>query len=309
MENKAHALAAGAFVLVAAALLAALAVWLTREGGVQLIYELSTRDAVTGLQPQARVRFRGVAVGKVSSIGFDPQVTGNVLLQISVSEDTPITRSTFATLGFQGVTGLAFVQLDDTGESKELLRPSDGQPPRIPLRPGLMSQLSDQGVSILTQLEETSRSINKLLAAENQKTLMHTISTLGQAAAGFPPVLQEASATLKSFRDTSDSVADSAATVKMSAAEFMQLSQRVNRPGGTLDKLGEGVDALAATGQALGGATLPRLNRTVEDSGRAVRQVQRAANTLNDNPQALIFGNAPAVPGPGEPGFAAPGGK
>ena len=31
MENKAHALAAGAFVLVVAALLALLAVWLTRD--------------------------------------------------------------------------------------------------------------------------------------------------------------------------------------------------------------------------------------------------------------------------------------
>ena len=31
MENKAHALAAGAFVLVVAALLVALAVWLTRD--------------------------------------------------------------------------------------------------------------------------------------------------------------------------------------------------------------------------------------------------------------------------------------
>lgn len=309
MENKAHALAAGAFVLVAAALLTALAVWLTREGGVQLIYELSTRDAVTGLQPQARVRFRGVAVGKVSSIGFDPQVTGNVLLQISVSEDTPITRSTFATLGFQGVTGLAFVQLDDTGESKELLRPSDGQPPRIPLRPGLMSQLSDQGASILTQLEETSRSINRLLASDNQKTLMNTIGSMGQAASSFTPVLQEASVTLKSFRDTSASVADSAATVKKSAGEFMQLSQRVNQPGGALDKLTEGVDALAATGQALNGTTMPRLNRTVEDSGRVVRQVQRTASALSDNPQALIFGNPPAAPGPGEPGFAAPGGR
>ncbi len=309
MENKAHALAAGAFVLVAAALLAALAFWLTREAGVQLMYELSTRDAVTGLQPQARVRFRGVEVGKVSSIGFDPRVAGNVLVQISVSDDTPITRSTFASLGFQGVTGLAFVQLDDTGESREPLRPRDGLPPRIPMRPGLLSQLSDQGASILAQLEETSRSLNRLLAAENQKTLMNAIGSLGQAASGLPPLLQEASVTLKSFRDTSAGVADSADTVKKSANEFMRLSQRVNQPGGALDKLTEGAEALAASGQTLAGTTMPRLNRTVEDAGRAARQIQRAASTLNDNPQALIFGNAPAVPGPGEPGFAAPGGR
>jgi len=30
-------------------------------------------------------------------------------------------------------------------------------------------------------------------------------------------------------------------------------------------------------------------------------------NAVDDNPQALIFGNGPAVPGPGEAGFSANG--
>ena len=51
MENKAHAIAAGAFVLLVSALLVALAAWLTRDTGVQRVFELSTRDAINGLQP------------------------------------------------------------------------------------------------------------------------------------------------------------------------------------------------------------------------------------------------------------------
>jgi phospholipid/cholesterol/gamma-HCH transport system substrate-binding protein len=98
MENKSHALAAGAFVLLVAALLVTLAVWLTRESGMHRAYEISTRDAVTGLQPQASVRFRGVKVGQVSDITFDAQQPGNVLVHIDVDAATPITRSTFATL-------------------------------------------------------------------------------------------------------------------------------------------------------------------------------------------------------------------
>lgn len=331
MENKAHALAAGAFVLVAAALLLALAVWLTSDSGARRVYEVSTRDAVTGLQPQATVRFRGVNVGKVASIGFDRQVPGNVLLRLAVDEDTPVTRSTFASLGFQGVTGIAFVQLDDSGESKELLVSSDEQFARIPMRPGLVSQLSEQSTRILTQLEETSRRINLLLAPDNQKTLMTAIGSLGQAASSIsqltgatdkaqgsaagaepvniPQLLQEASVTLKSIRQTSASVAGSADEVKKSAGEFSQMSQRLNQPGGALDQLTEGAAALAATGQALNAATLPRLNRTADETARTVRQVGRAASTVSDNPQALIFGNGPVAPGPGEPGFPAPGGK
>lgn len=332
MENKAHAIAAGAFVLVVSALLVALAVWLTRDTGGSRTYELSTRDTVTGLQPQAPVRFRGVTVGKVSSIGLDPQESGNVLLRMAVSDDTPITRSTFATLGFQGVTGLAFVQLDDTGESTEALLTGGGQIARIPMRPGLMSQLLDQGPRIASQLEETSRRINLLLSPDNQKTLMTAIGSLGQAASSIsqltaatdraqgsatgtepvvnvPQLLQEASATLKSIQQTSASVAGSADEVKKSAGEFRQMAQRLNQPGGALDQLTEGAGALAATGQTLNAATLPRLNRTADEAARTVRQVGRAASTVSDNPQALIFGNGLVAPGPGEPGFPAPGVK
>lgn len=324
MENKAHAFAAGTFVLVVAALLVAMAVWLTRDGGLQLTYEVSTREAVTGLQPQAGVRFRGVRVGKVMSIGFDPLIPGNVLLRISVSDDAPITRSTFATLGFQGVTGLAFVQLDDTGESKEALRPNDGRPVRIPMRPGLMSQLLDQGAGILSQLQETSSRVNQLLTPDNQKALMGTVQGIGQAAGhiqqlsgnmdailraqlgpervNLPQFVQDATVTAKALTD-------SAAEVKRSAAELMRVSERLNQPGGAMDKLTEGAGALAATGQTLNAGTLPRLNRTAEEVARTVRQAGRVVSTVNENPQALIFGNGPVVPGPGEPGFAAPGGK
>ena len=90
MENKAHALAAGIFVLLLSALLVILAFWLTRESGTRLIYEVSTAATVTGLQPEATVRYRGINVGKVSFIGFDPLIPGNVLVRISVDDPPPV---------------------------------------------------------------------------------------------------------------------------------------------------------------------------------------------------------------------------
>jgi phospholipid/cholesterol/gamma-HCH transport system substrate-binding protein len=70
MENKSHAYAAGTFVLALLALLIGLAFWLTKDNTQQRVFELSSREAVTGLQPQASVRFKGVNVGKVTAIGF-----------------------------------------------------------------------------------------------------------------------------------------------------------------------------------------------------------------------------------------------
>src|SRR3954471_424939 len=129
MENKAHALAAGIFVVVAAVLVLVLAAWLTRDTGQRDPYEISTRESVTGLAPQAAVRYRGVEVGKVDAIGFDPKAQGNVLIKLEIDRTAPVTKDTFATLGFQGVTGLAFVQLDDEGHPAPPLEPQDGHPP------------------------------------------------------------------------------------------------------------------------------------------------------------------------------------
>ncbi|NMM14699.1 MAG: MCE family protein [Rhodoferax sp.] len=318
MENKSHALAAGTFVLVVMALLVALAVWLTRDSRSLRLYDLSSKDAVTGLQPQAAVRFKGVNIGKVTAIGFDPQVPGQVLIRIAVDEQAPITQSTFGTLGYQGVTGLAFVQLDDKGESKVALPAGDGSPARIPMRPSLLSTLSDRGLSILSQLDEATRRANLLLSADNQKNLMSAIGNLGQAAASMekltthtdqvlPQLMQDAKTTLVSLQDTSVRVGESADEARRSARAFRTVTERMNASGGTLDQLAQGVSTLAATGQNLNTATLPRVNHALEDAARTARQLSRAAGTINDNPQSLLYGNGPLLPGPGEAGFTNPG--
>jgi phospholipid/cholesterol/gamma-HCH transport system substrate-binding protein len=318
MENKSHAVAAGAFVLVVAALLVALAAWLTRDTGEHRSFEISSREGVTGLQAQAPVRYKGVTVGRVQSIALDPQTLGNVLIGIAVDGTAPITQTTFATLGFQGVTGLAFIQLDDAGPASAMLASSDEQPGRIPMRPGLMSRLSDQGAGLLTQLDEAAQRVTQLLATPNQKKLMDAVGNLGQAAANIgqfaqqanqanlPALVQEAGATLKSLHSTSDRLGQSADVISASADAFKGMSLRMSEPGGTLDRIAEGTNTLLATGQSLNATLVPRLNRTADDTARTVRHMGRAVEAVNDNPQALLLGNGPIQPGPGEPGFTAP---
>ena len=345
MENKSHALAAGAFVLLLAALMVALGVWLTRDTVAHMTFDLSSRESVTGLQTQAAVRFRGVNVGKVESIGFDSQVPGNVLIRIATNANAPITQSTFATLGFQGVTGLAFVQLDDTGASKEPLLSNPDVPARIPMRASLLAKLSNQGETILVQLEETSRRINLLLAPENQKTLFVAIEDIGKTAKdvsesvkGFgqaatslqqfsananrildfqfgpqkmnlPKLVEDFTVTLKNLQGTSERIGATADEAKGAASDFRQAAKTLSQPGGALDKLGQSADSLSQLGQSLTVQTLPRLNRTSEDAARTLRQVGKSASPLNETPQALIFGNGALQPGPGESGFNAPGAR
>lgn len=332
MENKSHALAAGAFVLCVTALLLGLASWLARDTKLRDIYELSTSDSITGLSPQAAVRYRGVPVGKVETITFDTQVKGNVLVRLAIDGNAPLTKSTYATLGFQGVTGLAYVQLDEDKAAGEPLVTSSSQPARIPLRPSLFSSLSDQGTKLLMQVEDTSKLVNQLLSQDNQKVLIGAVQDLGESAAKvgamsqrmqaiadaqFGPQRTDIPALVKDTRNTMTALQGTASELNKTAQETTRaasaaasavnsLSTKVTEKGGVLDQVSSGSAALSATAQSFNASTLPRLTRAADDTAKTARSLNNVANSLSDNPQSLIYGNGNTTPGPGEPGFAAP---
>src|ERR1043165_9374930 len=136
MENRAHAFIVGlvALLLISGVLLT---LWWFGGGGEEFRpYELEASKGVTGLNNQAAVRFRGVRVGRVMSIDLDDNDPYKVIVAIRVRKDVPMTYGTVATLGFQGLTGNAFVLLDDTGKDPRPLLPKGQDPVRIVLQPG-----------------------------------------------------------------------------------------------------------------------------------------------------------------------------
>ena len=307
MENKAHALIAGAFVVVVTALLAALAIWLTRDSTQRNLYEMSTSETVSGLQPQATVRYRGVAVGKVEDIGFDQKVKGNVLIRVSIDQAAPMTRSTFATVASQGVTGLGFIQLDDNGESTERLVPNDDDPPRIVLKPGGLDKLLRQSEVIFNQAEQATARINQLLSPRNEAAINTAVTQLAEAAGSINRVAKALEPTAATLPALSKDARAALQAVRSVTEEVGVTAQRLNARGGPLDKLTEGGTALAAGVETFSAATLPKLGEVADETARTMRQLRRTVNAVDDNPQSLIFGNGPAVPGPGETGFSANG--
>ncbi len=321
MENKSHAVAAGAFVLAVAALLVGLVVWLTRDNANYREFELSSRGGVSGLQPQAVVRYKGVAVGKVLRIGFDPQVSGNVLIRIAVKDEAPISPTTFATLGYQGVTGLAHVLLDDANPPYPVEPRGPSGLPRLPMKPSSLGRIAEQAPAILGQIEDTARRINQVLSDENQARLGQALEQLSQAMGQANRITQRLDTSLAKHLDPTLAALPQLATdarqtlhalqqagqgVTHIATQLGQTAQALNAEGGAVAQITRSTQALAQAAEQLGTATLPRVHRATEEAGRAARQVGRAASGFQDNPQALLYGAGPIPPGPGEAGFVAP---
>ena len=313
MENRSYALMTGVFTIALLVAAVLVGLWLNRDRTEMAPYEIVTTQSIPGLNPQAAVRYRGLEVGRVDEIVFDPRVTGQILIKLSVEKDSPITTTTFASLGYQGVTGIAFIQLDDDRTGSPRLAQREDQVARIPLRPGLLDQLEKRGLAILEKTEQITESLSKMVGPENQQTIIGAFDSIGKAADAYAAIPQKLEPTLDRLPaltaklDRSLSSFDSAATsVDQTADSYKQLADRLQGPDGPLDRINGAIGSLQAATNELELETLPHVVQMTDEARGALRAVKRTATSLSDRPQSILFGAPSAQPGPGEPGFVPP---
>ena len=313
MENRSYALMTGVFTIALLVAAVLVGLWLNRDRTELVPYEIVTTQSIPGLNPQATVRYRGLEVGRVDEIVFDPRVTGQILIKLSVEKDSPITTTTFASLGYQGVTGIAFIQLDDDRTGSPRLAQREDQVARIPLRPGLLDQLEKRGLAILEKTEQITESLSKMVGPENQQTIIGAFDSIGKAADAYAAIPQKLEPTLDRLPaltaklDRSLASFDSAATsVDQTADSYKQLADRLQGPDGPLDRINGAIGSLQAATNELELETLPHVVQMTDEARGALRAVKRTAISLSERPQGILFGAPSAQPGPGEPGFVPP---
>ncbi|CAL63104.1 putative ABC-type transporter [Herminiimonas arsenicoxydans] len=309
MENKAHALLAGIFTIALLIAAVLIALWFNRDRVERVPYEIATTLSVPGLNPQAGVRYRGLDVGRVDAVLFDPQKPGQILIRFSVSKDTPITHSTFATLSYQGVTGLAYVQLDDDETNTTLMPSSPKKIARIGLRPGLLDTLQIRGLAILEQTEQVAKRVNSILSDANQKLILGAFTDVSNAAnkvAKIPDQLQPTLDKMPALAAKADNVlvslnklSDDATILTGNLNEF---TVRLNAPDGPLNGFNSAVTNIGSTASMVEHEIVPLINET----RTSMRALNRTLETFNQRPQSILFGSSAAQPGPGEAGFSVP---
>jgi len=305
MENRAHALAAGLFVL-ALGLASALALWWLggQKAEQSSSYLIETRRDVTGLNVQAQVRYRGIRAGKVESIEPDAKDRRLLLVRISLDRKYPVTPKTVARLGHQGLTGLAYIQIEDDGSSDQLLEGKGDELPRIAMKPSLLETLSEKGGDIATRLSEVATRVSALMNEKNTENLTRTIENVAVASASLKEMPQIMAATREMLSATNLKRMNALlAHLEKAAGEAAPLTAEMREMVKSMTALSKRLDQVA--GQT-GAETAPRVNALLRDLNTSTRQLSRILELIDDSPQALIFGRAAATPGPGEAGFAAP---
>ena len=255
-----------------------------------------------GLNPQAAVRYRGLDVGRVADISFDPEVPGQLLISINIAPDTPITRSTYATLGYQGVTGIAYVQLNDDGTDPVRLPTSEDNIARIEMRPGLLDQLENKGLAILTQAEELTKRINTLLEPANQEAMLAAFDNISNAANELGSIPKQMKPTLDRLPKLTAEAQSTLQSINKLSKDVSTLTTQLQASGGPLVKMSEAADRVGSAADRIELEAVPLVN----DVRASLRTFDRTMDRINERPQSLLFGSREVTPGPGEPGFEAP---
>lgn len=307
MENRAYPLIVGLFTLVLG-LSALLAFWWF-SGGAQdtRAYLIVSPRSVTGLNPQAAVRYRGVRVGKVIDVDLTDAREVNILVRVDSS--IPITRGTRARVGTQGLTGQGFIQLDDDGSDPvpPKIMPGSGLP-LIAMHSGgsLMDNATEGAQELLGRLRKSSERVEQILSAENIGRIDRTLENLAASSASLEKALAQTAglaADLRRFSSpenaerlalTLDEIRAMSSKLGPAVEDFRQAAVRVSAAGSRIDKLGGDVQA------SLTADTLPRMNQLMLELQTNTQQLSRVLDDVERNPQLLLLGKRQQETGPGE---------
>ena len=298
MEARGIFLRVGLLIVGGVALLIAL-IWFLAGGEIAhgTLFESYFSESVQGLEVGATVKYRGVTIGRVTSLGL-------VSAEYGRDEPIDIKRQTYrlvfvryevdtqrigrmpetteavalglrARLASQGITGLSYLELDFVNPARYPAEAVPWEPKAqyIPSMPSTFTQVQDAAQQLLTKLNSVD--IDKVVAQLND--LLADIRT-DVASGDVHNMLVQATTTL---RTVSDSV---------QAADLPGLTEQIRQTAASLRDTvhGEQMQKLltdagrAADRFADAAARLPPLIASVQAT------VQRAGNGTSDVEQGLI---------------------
>ena len=183
METDKRYFFEGLFIIGFSVAAAIFAVWLGSPGRHDDVhYRIHFHDAVSGLAVGDPVKFRGVDVGTVKSLGIDPDDSRLVLVDLRLRKETPVKTDTRASLAIKGITGVVYIELsggDPTARTLVAVTPKD-QVPEIP----------SEKTGLKGMLDSLPKLVEKFSAIEDQvKKVVTSVGGLTEKVKEDPSLL------------------------------------------------------------------------------------------------------------------------
>lgn len=203
-------LVVGLFVSIAIVVFVGFILWLTGRSGTQEVerYSVLFEKDVSGLAVGGPVKYMGVNIGSV--IQMEIVRRGGILIRVDIEilKTTPVDSDTYASLAFQGITGVAVVNLDSDEEGRhEPLKPATDTPyPLIPVRQIGIAAVLSGAPRIVDRLNDLLVQANELLGEDNRASISRSLNNVEALTA--------------SLADSKDTIANLPAGLDQTLAEI-----------------------------------------------------------------------------------------
>lgn len=295
MESRINYTIVGLFVVLFLAGLIAFAYWLGKYGYKQEYdhYLVYMTESVAGLSSDASVKYRGVEVGIVEQMGFNPKNSEEVELLLKIKHGTQVKVDTTAGLKFFGITGLAFIEL--TGGSKEapLLKKSEGEIAVIPTRLSTYARLNESLTLLAGKSAQALDKFDRLLSEENLQNISAILSEMKMLS-------KDIRKQLEGFQHIVDSTLVMEADISGAFEKVEAASLSVEKMAGSLEKNYADVGHEVSRDVR---QSLELFNQLLYDLDILVGDLQRTTRAIETSPGDLLFKQSRPRPGPGEEGY------
>lgn len=300
MEERTSYLVVGVFVLAVAAITVGFTVWIAggRSADTMTTYTVIFDREVSGLTPGSPVRYLGVDVGEVVTISLTMNQETRVSVEVTVAAATPIHQGTYGSLAYQGITGVAFINLAaDSGEFPPLATAADREYPVIPSRDVGLAALFAQSGDITTEVGILLGRANSLLGDQNQISLTRTLANVEllsdllvgerEFLAALPQRLVAALSDLQDMVGRVRSLLDQAQPDLLAATEQLnQATTNIAQLTNRLDLWFQANEEALDTFVAIGLGELPGL---VADTQGALRELDKFLTDAREDPSQFIY--------------------
>ena len=305
METRANYVAIGAFVmLVFLGLLGAL-FWLYKssEPGATAQVRIIFTEPVTGLSTGGSVLFNGIRVGEVTRLYFAPGGGDDVIATARISQNAPIKVDTVAKLGFQGLTGVAYISMTGGTESAQsLFATEDEEIPTIRAETSAFTNVLDSAESVLQRVNTTLNEVNTFLAS-NRGKLDDVVSNVSEITGTLNAAAPKVSGLI-------DDIAAAGQAVAQAAPQITTVVERANtildavQPGqvstivSNVEDFSNALPAVANDARAIVGSVnglVTRLDDTAATLGEAVTAVRDVVTGVDEEALSAVLANVRAA--------------
>jgi phospholipid/cholesterol/gamma-HCH transport system substrate-binding protein len=308
METRVNYFLVGIFVLVLGAAMVAGLLWLsvgtsTRDYDYYYVY---MTESVSGLNTDAPVKFLGVDVGRVTEIRIDQEKPDRVRLLLAIEKGTPIREDTVAVLAFQGLTGIAHLNLTGqiSGESPPLKAAPGEKYPVIKSSPSLLLRLDEGATRLITSVTEAADSLRTFLGGPNEESVSNSLAnlekllkTLAARTDSIDAALKAAAHTMQQSSEASDRLPELFDKLQQAEEGLIQMAEDIARQSNEISRAATtGAEGLTQISNQAG-YEIRVLSVQLQD---LMYRLDTLVQKVEQDPSILLHGSPKPPPGPGE---------